>query len=57
MEILNTVLAGVTEVRGCLENDVCTIKEQQVETENRITAMDEHLCTLENIVDTVVNKD
>ncbi|KAF9506845.1 hypothetical protein BS47DRAFT_1367066 [Hydnum rufescens UP504] len=53
MEILNNVLAGVTEVRGCLKNDVHVIKQQQTETESKIAEMDDRLCALEDIVEAI----
>ncbi|KAF9508613.1 hypothetical protein BS47DRAFT_1365861 [Hydnum rufescens UP504] len=56
-EILNNILAGVTEVRGCLENDVRVIKQQQTETESKMAEMDDHLCALEDIVEAIVYKD
>ncbi|KAF9520746.1 hypothetical protein BS47DRAFT_1357161 [Hydnum rufescens UP504] len=57
MEILNNVLAGVTEVRGHLENDVRVIKQQQTETESKMAEMDDRLCALEDIVEAIVYKD
>ncbi|KAF9509133.1 hypothetical protein BS47DRAFT_1397175 [Hydnum rufescens UP504] len=56
-EILNNVLAGVTEVRGRLENDVRVIKQQQTETESKMAEMDDRLCALEDIVEAIVYKD
>ncbi|KAF9514091.1 hypothetical protein BS47DRAFT_1361912 [Hydnum rufescens UP504] len=56
-EILNNVLAGVTEVRGCLKNDVHVIKQQQTETGSKMAKMDDCLCALEDIVEAIIHKD
>jgi hypothetical protein len=56
-DILNNVLASVTEVRGRVESDVRAIQEQQENTDSKLAEMDNRLCVLEDIIQAVVNKD